>query len=344
MGEWISGVRLPSFRLSTPPALRKGFGNEYPNLSGMQRILSPAAHVAISRSLLWYAKEVVPRVVEENLGAIVYAGGDDVLAFIPPERAFTVAQRLSEEFMREWDNRSGRIVIGMGHRASCSAGLILAHYMYPLTHAISQTRSLQEDAKNLEEGVHGKGAVKVDFYGRAGPIAMMSKALHWINPWDGKNLDALKEYVTPFCKDSVTWVGVSVFTSGYDLVNEVFGKSKPRFFSPLILADQFGAISRGGVEKLKDMEVGRRCFYELIKHLADLEDFELHPLMALIRLTLSRHIRQREKLPQIAELTSRRLEELGELAKIKSTIEASIVAEHAHEFSLSSLERFKVVS
>ncbi|RLI29106.1 type III-B CRISPR-associated protein Cas10/Cmr2, partial [Candidatus Bathyarchaeota archaeon] len=65
MGEWIQGLRLPPLKLSVPPSLRDDFEYRYQSLSGMHKILSPATHIAISRSLLWYAKEVVPRVVEE---------------------------------------------------------------------------------------------------------------------------------------------------------------------------------------------------------------------------------------------------------------------------------------
>ncbi|RLI28753.1 hypothetical protein DRO58_01500, partial [Candidatus Bathyarchaeota archaeon] len=130
-------------------------------------------------------------------------------------------------------------------------------------------------------------------------------------------------------------------------VNGLFGRSKPKpeFFSPLILADQLGAISRGGIGELEEVEISRRCFYELTECITDLEKLKkLNPLIALMRRSLIRHTRPGEFSQKVANLVVWRLERLREFEDIKSVIELSTVAEHAYEFSVSSLSRFRVVS
>ncbi|MCX8205470.1 MAG: type III-B CRISPR-associated protein Cas10/Cmr2, partial [Candidatus Nezhaarchaeota archaeon] len=348
MGSWISGLKLPPLKLSVPLNARDRLSEtlkecEFQALLDDRRPLSPAAHVAISRSLLWYAKEVMSRVVEGSLGALVYAGGDDVLALLPAEWALPVAQRLSEEFMREWDNRRGYVALGMGHRASCSVGIVLAHYMHHLSHAVAQAREVVDEAKKeLKEGVHGKGAVKAELYGRAGLIARMSKAIHWVEPWGIHNIDALRGFVAPLSEDGVVWVGVSSIAGGRDLINEtLIGRAGASFFSPLIMAHELGAISRGGLGRLGRVGISRRAFYELYDRVLALESLEPEPLMAIARLSLRRHA-QLKGLEKMLDLVMEVLKVLGSTEKIKSTIEATVIAEHAYEFSLSTLGQFKV--
>lgn len=63
------------------------------------KILTPAIHSAISTALRNYAIEFVRKIVEEeHLGKLIYAGGDDVLAFVNLKDLFDVMEKLRWAF------------------------------------------------------------------------------------------------------------------------------------------------------------------------------------------------------------------------------------------------------
>ena len=276
------------------------------------------------------------------MGVVVYAGGDDVLALLPPELALSVAQRLSEEFMREWDNRPGHIVLGMGCRASCSVGLLFAHYMHHLAHAMDRARNLQEGAKELDKDyLRGKGAIKAEFYGRAGPICEMSEGLHWIEPWRPNDLMGLSRSVSALLEGDNIWVGVSWLTEGCDIINVLLARDSGRgFFSPVVIADQWGGLSRGGLGDLARIRVSRRAIYELRELMERIGDVEPSLLATLARRSISRHVDQPEAMPSLSDFLSEQLEVAG---RVKVVIEAAIIADHAYEFAKLVPRRFEVV-
>lgn len=337
MGEWLLGSRTPTLLETIHPDARKDVEEELGSLVRLTRPLSPASHVSISRALLHFAKEVVPRVVaERGLGAVVYAGGDDVLALLPPERALTIAQLLYEEFSREWDNRAGHVVLGMGHRASCSAGLVMAHYMRHLARVVERARELAEEGK----GEEGKGAVKAELYGRAGLICRTSRGLHWIEPWHPSDARKRAQYVDALSERGTYWVGVSWVISKRDPVNVLLsGAAQGRpFVSPVVVADQIGALARGCVGRLRAVSVSRRALYELQEYVEEVAD-QLEPgaLAALAQRVFSRHVKQPKGLPSLSKFVSEVVGELG----ARRLIEASMVAEHAYEFAKVAAAQFR---
>lgn len=382
MGGWLLGDRLPTFAASIPSEVREEFKKEYATLADKVRPLSPAAHVEISRALIHYARFIARSVVEQNLGVLVYSGGDDALALLPPEGALSVAQRLSEEFSREWDNRLGYVALGMGHRASCSVGLVFVHYMHHLAAAVERALELAEGAKEstpelelLKEApkvgrgfANGKGALKAEFYGRAGPITLMSTSLHWFEPWDPENPDSLRRFVGLRKEGDVAWVGVSWINARNDVLSRLLCAEPEReFFSPPILAEQLGALTRGGLGDLRGVEISRRLLYEVEEGVTRLGGVELEPLMAVVRKALIRHIRLRGVRVKEVELAGSihdRLKQLGArlekcregvkrrlgvklkgrgvIEGIKSLIDGSMIAERAYEHALCEPERFKV--
>ncbi|MGB9762570.1 MAG: type III-B CRISPR-associated protein Cas10/Cmr2, partial [Minisyncoccia bacterium] len=86
MGKWLSGELLPEIQHAynsevwerLPEEFKKELEKYVP-----KKILTPAIHSAISTALRNYAIEFVRKIVEEeHLGKLIYAGGDDVLAFV----------------------------------------------------------------------------------------------------------------------------------------------------------------------------------------------------------------------------------------------------------------------
>ncbi len=75
------------------------------------------------------------------LGRVVYAGGDDVLALLPAERALTAARTLNQMFAED-----GALAATLGP-ASASTAIVFFHASWPLQSAVSAAQVLLKDAK-----------------------------------------------------------------------------------------------------------------------------------------------------------------------------------------------------
>jgi len=116
------------------------------------RLLTPAAHAAISRALMNFSVHTLPQVVKKNSGELIYAGGDDVLALLPVDTALKCAYEIQKEFNKErngWEVMPGRTM---------SAGLFIVHYKHPLYDALDKARALEKRAKDS-----GRDAIAVGY-------------------------------------------------------------------------------------------------------------------------------------------------------------------------------------
>jgi CRISPR-associated protein Cmr2 len=107
-------------------------------------------HSTFSQTLLEFASKA-KRSIEKQSAHPVYVGGDDVLALAPLSKTLPLAQMLVERFED--------IVKG-----TASAGLAVAHHLYPLDATLSAARAAEHRAKNVE----GKAAVCVRVLRRSG--------------------------------------------------------------------------------------------------------------------------------------------------------------------------------
>lgn len=100
-------------------------------------------HQELSRKLALYASETVPRTVNNHSGKLVYAGGDDVLAFLPLNSAFQCAKAL-------------RVAFGSDHEgflkgATASMGMVIAHDKVPLSKVLRHVRKMEKAAKSYQK-------------------------------------------------------------------------------------------------------------------------------------------------------------------------------------------------
>jgi len=116
--------------------------------------ISPSIHQAFSRRLSIFALEYVRKIVEEdNYGKLVYAGGDDILAFLPVENVLNCAYELQKTFKEV-----------LSKKATMSAGILIVHHKYPLYLALKKVSEAEKKAKNF----HGKSAFCVTFMTHGG--------------------------------------------------------------------------------------------------------------------------------------------------------------------------------
>jgi CRISPR-associated protein Cmr2 len=116
-------------------------------------------HRQLSQRLASFAGRV-DSIVRKYRGAPVYAGGDDILAFLPLDTALACASELSRQFhghMRGFVSDEGR-------SPTLSIGIAIVHYLDSLRLA----RSLASDAEQRAKQVEGKNALAITVSKRSG--------------------------------------------------------------------------------------------------------------------------------------------------------------------------------
>jgi CRISPR-associated protein Cmr2 len=114
--------------------------------------VTPGYHKSISEALANFSLGLVKKIVEKRfLGRLIYSGGDDVLAILPPEMAFHCAKELrrvfSLDFVETKDIDNVPTSLLMGNKASASAGIVICPLKYPFGYALEKARQAEQKAK-----------------------------------------------------------------------------------------------------------------------------------------------------------------------------------------------------
>ncbi len=112
MGEWICGRMKPG-------------------------AFNPEWHANLSAALARFAERIRPRLECQIPGKLVYAGGDDLLAFVPRERVLDAIQAIDQVF--------GETAGVVAPSLTVSMGCILARHNDPLSAAMKDSDSLLKD-------------------------------------------------------------------------------------------------------------------------------------------------------------------------------------------------------
>ncbi len=129
------------------------------SVEGFRKPVTPPVHQAVTRSLSKFAVEKVRTIVTSGRGEVILAGGDDVLALLPTNRAIGVAFKLQEEFRRDWEGFDYL----QGKTRSMSGGLLVVHYKEPLYHAYNLVSELEHLAKES-----GRNALAIGYLTHSG--------------------------------------------------------------------------------------------------------------------------------------------------------------------------------
>ncbi len=146
MGKWISGKKMLKVKdllhSKSVEALDSFWDKD--KKEDLEKILqsshpmSPSFHNEFSRRLSNFALNDVKKIVENTYyGKLIYTGGDDVLAFLPVEDAFSCALELQKLFKEKYLERG-----------SMSAGIVFVHHKYPLQLALDEVRNAEKSAKS----------------------------------------------------------------------------------------------------------------------------------------------------------------------------------------------------
>jgi CRISPR-associated protein Cmr2 len=139
---------------------------------------------AVSHALGSFSRRVVELVESSNAnGRLIYAGGDDVLAFLPPSTGLATARALRTAYQEAFRENVGPV--RDGHTPpTISAGLVYAHMHAPLRAVVRSAHTTLDDM--AKDGA-GRDAFAVRVWKRAGV------ALEFAGKWDELDGGALGE-------------------------------------------------------------------------------------------------------------------------------------------------------
>lgn len=115
-------------------------------------------HRQFSQALSNFAKGV-DAVVKKHEGALVYAGGDDILAFLPLHTVIQCADELAKKFREELNGFANSNL-----KPTLSVGIAIVHYLESLKRARQLAKQAEDRAKELD----GKNALAITISKRSG--------------------------------------------------------------------------------------------------------------------------------------------------------------------------------
>ncbi|NHZ71477.1 MAG: type III-B CRISPR-associated protein Cas10/Cmr2, partial [Aquificales bacterium] len=131
----------------------------------LSKISDVAGQRDVSRRLMDFALKKVQKIVEDKyLGRVVYAGGDDLMAFLPLENVLEAAQTLNEAYRQT--------LVG-GQQYTASAGIVVAHHLAPLDRVLQAAR----EAEKMAKGGYGRNSIVFSILKRSGE--QLDVGAHW---------------------------------------------------------------------------------------------------------------------------------------------------------------------
>jgi CRISPR-associated protein Cmr2 len=137
-------------------------------ISTLAELNDPVAHRAFSLAQTRFADEIRRKINGTLLrGATVYAGGDDVLAFLPLDKTLECARTMRDLFrdtlweeLRRTSERALAHLEAAGGLPRLSVGIAIGHFMEPLEDLLQYARAAELRAKNLLADEEARGQAK----------------------------------------------------------------------------------------------------------------------------------------------------------------------------------------
>ncbi|WP_337884665.1 type III-B CRISPR-associated protein Cas10/Cmr2 [Fischerella thermalis] len=205
MSEWLQGKKLEKYGNYTPSQLSVNL-DSFQKFLEVKKRMGPSTHNALSRALLDFSNQLVPYLTQQRYaGRLIYAGGDDVLAYTNlwewDNWLWDIRQcfRGDEDPQREFDTGDDywtaraslssqqvatRPLFTMGRNATISFGVIIAHHSVPLAIALENLWDAEKKAKEYKapDGTK-KDAVQVRVLYGNGNILQATTKFPVFNQW-----------------------------------------------------------------------------------------------------------------------------------------------------------------
>jgi CRISPR-associated protein Cmr2 len=153
----------------------------------LDSINSIEAHQEISKKLADFATQV-PTTVRAFQGHCIYAGGDDVLALLPLDKAIACSRKLAADFTRKLSEIQA---IATDKIPTLSVGLGVSHFLTPMGTQLELARRAEQLAKSNDKPTgESKNALGILLQPRSG--AEISFRERWTNKDDDNHIPADK--------------------------------------------------------------------------------------------------------------------------------------------------------
>lgn len=134
---------------------------------------------SVSEALAKFTEDV-DGIVRDHCGKTVYAGGDDVLALLPLDRALEAAAELRTRYLEAFektlgDQRPDDPATGKLLKTTISAGLVFAHYNTSLRAVTKEAHHLLDEV--AKDG-NGRDSIAVSVLTGGG------RTVEWVSSWD----------------------------------------------------------------------------------------------------------------------------------------------------------------
>jgi len=169
-----------------------------------KRLVTPAIHAAISEALGDFSIYGVAPIIKKYGGRLIYAGGDDVCAFLPAQNALSAAHEIKDYYVSafhlidlernttpidsNWKPQPGKLSVnlGKGEEISISAAILICHHKESLTQMISAAQYLlKKEAKEKA----GRNACAVELRKRHGGSRVFARK------WDDGSWHAFENII-----------------------------------------------------------------------------------------------------------------------------------------------------
>ena len=273
--------------------------------------MGPSTHNALSRALLDFSNRLVPYLTETRYaGRLIYAGGDDVLAYTnlwewdswlwDIRQCFRGDQDPHNDFKNDgdywkWNGESSsldhitqRPLFTMGTKATISFGIVIAHQSIPLAIALENLWTAEEKAKEHQSDYSNnkdtkKDAVQVRVMYQNGSILSSTAKFTVFNYWR-KLLEIVNELASKLQLDALLFEQAAIVWEQHPVPNIAAIKPWCRAF-----CDRRAVFSDDTDSRQRFEPVLAEFMTELIKHTQTAAlDTEMNNWLKLAAFTLQR--------------------------------------------------------
>ncbi len=148
---------------------------------------------AISKALHEFATSV-RKTLQDHGGHAIYAGGDDVLAFVPLAQAMTCAKQLADDFKEKMRVIAAELKLSEALYPTLSVGLAIGHFVQPMRQLRARAIAAEKHAKGNKEH-KPRNALAIHLGIRSG------HEITWRCRWDDdETLNALTDFTHAFAQ------------------------------------------------------------------------------------------------------------------------------------------------
>lgn len=137
----------------------------------MGKLLRNRNQTKVSKALSVFCDGLEKHIQDQYEGVTIYAGGDDVMAMFPMNRALGAAVDLSRRYKRSFKEVFHEII----EEATSSAAILFAHYKVPLRDVLNEGHRLLDDVAKANTG---RDSLAMGVWTSSG------MSVTWSAPWD----------------------------------------------------------------------------------------------------------------------------------------------------------------